>query len=77
MIANTLDDRGRAGISDCEALAGDSAEERFPAGRAVKHNVADQDIFFGMESRCFRRIDDQFSAGQAFADVIIGIAFER
>src|SRR5579862_3022489 len=51
VIADTFDNGGRSGVADGEALAGDSVEERFPAGRSVEGDVADQNVFFGREAR--------------------------
>ena len=77
VVADAFDDRGRAGVANREALAGDAVEERFAAGRAVESNVADQDIFFRSKAGSARRIDDDAAAGEAFADVVVGLAFER
>src|SRR5271169_6785645 len=44
VVANALDDGGRARIADSKALAGDSVEECFAARGAVKGDVADDDV---------------------------------
>src|SRR5450631_1650521 len=77
MIANAFDDRGRSGIADRKTLAGDSVEEGFAAGCTIESNVADQDIFLGSEAGILRRIDNDPTARQALADVVVGLAFER
>ncbi len=76
VIAEAFDDGGGAGVADGEALAGHAVEEGFAAGGAVEDDVADQDILFGHEGGAARRVDDDAAAGEAFADVIVGIAFE-
>ena len=78
MIADAFDHRGRAGIAHRKALAGDAVEERFAAGRAVEHDVADQEYFLPAANAEFlRRIHNEPSAGKSLADVIVGVAFER
>ena len=52
VIADAFDHRGRAGVAHREALAGHAVEERLAAGRAVEHDVADEDVFFGHERGC-------------------------
>src|SRR5450755_427296 len=77
MIANPFDDCGRAGIAHGKAFTGDAVKEGFAAGRAVERNIANQDIFLGSEAGILRRIDNDPAAGQALADVVVGLAFER
>ena len=36
----------------------------------------DDDVFLGREGGTLRRVDDDLAAGEAFADVIVGVAFE-
>ena len=47
VIADALDDRGRAAVAHGEALAGAAGEERAAAGRAVEDGVADDDLLVG------------------------------
>ncbi len=49
VVADALDDGGRPGVPNREALAGDAAEERTPRGRAVQHGVADDHVLLGDE----------------------------
>ena len=53
VIADAFDDRGRAAVADGKSFAGDAADESFAAGRAVKRDVADDDVFFRVERRRF------------------------
>ena len=76
VIAHAFDHRRRAGVAHREPLARHAVEERLAAGRAVEHDVADQNVFLRQERRVARRIDDQLAAGKSLADVIVGVAFE-
>src|SRR4029453_6734382 len=58
-------------IADREALARDSAEVGFAAGRAVEHHVADQDVLLGHEGGLAGREDHQLAAGGALAGVVV------
>ena len=51
VVADALDDRGRAGVAHAEALADDAAEVRLAAGRAVERDVAGDDVLLGDERR--------------------------
>ena len=62
-----------------EAFAGDAAEIALARDRAVHHGVADDDRLFRHDARVLRRLDDDASAGEALADIVVGVAddFER
>src|ERR1700722_20235091 len=64
-------------ISNGKALAGHAVEKCFATGSAVESDVADQNIFFGGETGFARRVHYDAAAGQAFADVVVGLALER
>ena len=51
VVADAFDDRVRAAVADGEALAGDAADVRLAAGRAVERDVADDDVLLGDERR--------------------------
>src|SRR4029077_3387023 len=68
--------RDRAGVTHREALAGDAAEIAFALDRAVHHRVADDDGFFRHDAGIPRRLDDDASARQALADIVVAFAFE-
>ncbi len=76
VVAHAFDHRGGAGVADGEALAGDAVEEDFAAGGAVENDVADQDAFFGQEAGGLGRIGDDAAAGEALAEIVVGVAFE-
>src|SRR5688572_8752460 len=76
VIADALDDGLRAAVAHAESLGGAAAEERAPARRAVQRDVADQHVLLGLERRALRRINDEPTARQALADVVVAVAFE-
>ena len=49
VIADAFDDGERAAVAHREAFAGDAAEVRLAAGRAVERDVADEDVVLGDE----------------------------
>ena len=77
VIADAFDDRQGAAVAHGEPLAGEPAEVRLAARRAVERDVADEDVVFRDERRPARRIDDDLPARQALADVVVGVALER
>ena len=78
VVADALDDRGRAGVAHAEPLADDAAQERLAAGRAVEDDVAGDDVLLGDEVgvRRRRRAHDEPAARQALAEVVVGVAVE-
>ncbi len=77
VISQALHHGRCAGIAHGESLAGHAIEVSLTARRAIEHDVADEDVLFRQEGGFARRIHDQPAAGQSFADVIVGVAFER
>ena len=75
MIANAFNNRRGAGIAYGETFACDSVQEDFATGSAVENDVADEDAFFRQEDGVWR-VHDDASAGESFAEVIVGVAFE-
>src|SRR5262249_5121737 len=75
VVADTLDHRRHAAVPHAEALAGEPAEKHLAAGGAVERHVADDDVVLGLEGRAAARIDDHPPAGEALAEVIVGVAF--
>src|SRR6185503_11613939 len=76
VIADAFDDGLGAAIAHAESLGRAAAEERAPARGAVQRDVADQHVLFGLERRVLRRIDDEATARQTLADVIVAVALE-
>ncbi len=76
VVANPFDNRNGAGIAHREALARHAAEIAFAGDGAVKHRIADDDGFFRNEADLLLRLHDELAAGQALADIVIGLARE-
>src|SRR6266850_2145577 len=64
-------------VADRETFSRHPADVGFAAGGSVKSDVADDNVFFGDKSGSFGWMNNNFAARQAFADVIVGIAFEE
>src|SRR5439155_20260741 len=77
VVADRLDDGLSPGVAHAEALAGDPAEERLAARRAVQRDVADHDVLLGAEGRFLVRAHGQRPTGQALAAVVVGVAEQR
>ena len=76
MVAGALDDGDGAGVADGEALAGDAAEIALAGDGAVEHGVADDDRLFRHDAGVLRRAHDEAAAGEALADIVVGLADE-
>ena len=76
MVADAFDDGADAAVADAEAFTGRAVDVSFAAGRAVEGDVADDDVVFRREDRFPRRRYDDLATRQAFAEVIVGIAFQ-
>src|SRR5210317_1401241 len=76
VIANTFNNGTRAAVSNSEPFRYDSSNIGFAAGGAIKINVTCDDVFFGFKRALLRRIQNNFSTRQAFADKVIRIAFD-
>ena len=77
VVARPLDDGDRAGIAHAETFARHAAEVAFAGDRAVEDGVADDDR--GLRRQLpglLRRVDDDASARQALADIVVGLALE-
>src|SRR3954462_11805105 len=74
VVADTLDDRGGAGVADAEALADDAADEHLAGGGAVQDDVAGDDLLLGGERRVGGRPYGDPATGQSLADVVVGVA---
>src|SRR5262249_22297278 len=76
VVAGALNDCDGAGIADGEALAGDAAEVAFAVDRAVEDGVADDDRFLRHEAAVGGGTDDDASARETLADIVVGVALE-
>jgi len=76
VVPHPLDDRVGAAVAHAEALAGQPADVRFPAGRPVESDVAGDDVLLEEEAGIGGRIDHQPATRQALAEVVVGVALE-
>jgi hypothetical protein len=63
-------------VTDAEPFACHAVDVDFAAGGSVEGDVADDDIFGGDEGGFGRGVEDDFTAAESFADVVVGITFE-
>ena len=76
MITHTLDNGTSARVSDSKALGCNATQIHLARGCAVQHNITCDDVFLRLELGHLGRIDHNASAGQTFANKVIGIAFD-
>ena len=74
VIADTFNNGNGAGIAHGKPFPGDTAEITFPFNRTIKNRIADNDGIFGNDLAVFRRPDDNTSATQALADIIVAVS---
>ena len=76
VVADAFHDGSDAGIADAEALASAAVDVDL-AGRGTIHgDVADDDVVLSFEAGVRRRVDDEFAAGEALAEVVVGVALD-
>jgi hypothetical protein len=63
-------------IADTETFACHAVDVDFTAGGSVERDITDDDVFGGNEGGFGGGIEDDFTAAESFADVVVGIAFE-
>jgi hypothetical protein len=63
-------------VADAETFACHAVDVDFAAGGSVESDVADDDVFGSDEGGFGRGVEDDFTAAESFADVVVGIAFE-
>ena len=76
MIATAFDNSRCTGVSHAESFRRDTSEIRFPGCCSVESYVADDDVLFRNEGHILWRIDDQTTARQSLAGVVIRITFD-
>src|SRR6516162_2087166 len=76
MVAGAFHHGGGAGIAHGEALAADAAEIALARDRPIKHGVADDDRLLRHDARLSGRANDDAAAGEALADIVVGLAFQ-
>src|SRR6185437_820885 len=76
MVADAFDDRGCAGVSNGEALAGASGSKQATGSRAVKSDIAEQDMMRALARGIAFGAQHDLPAAQALADEVVGEPFE-
>ena len=76
VVADALDDRGRARVAHAEPLADQAPEVHLAAGRAVEDHVAGDDVVLRDERGVVGRSNDDPTAREALADVVVRVADE-
>ena len=76
VVAHAFDDGFDARVADAEAFACDAVDVGFAGSRAVEGDIADEDVVFGGKERSAGRVDRDLGAGEAFADIVVGVALE-
>jgi hypothetical protein len=74
VVADALDHRVGAGVAHREPLAHRAADERGTAGGAEQDHVAADDVVLGHVSSGELSEGAARAAGQALADVVVGVA---
>src|SRR5262249_34580003 len=77
VVAHALHYGQDTAVADAEALAGHAAHVGLAAGGAVEGHVADDDVVLGGEAGGAGREHGQLAAREAFAPVVVGVAFQR
>ena len=77
VVADALDDRHGAGVAHGEALAGEAAEERAARAWRRRARCCRRSRSPRRRSGGLGRAHDDGAAGQALADVVVGVALER
>src|SRR5581483_4613604 len=77
MIADAFDDRSCAGVTNREALARASGSQQAAGGRAVKSDVAEQNMMRAFASSVALSTQHDLAAAQALADKVIRQAFKH
>src|SRR5262249_28959391 len=76
VIADALDHRRGAAVAHRESLSGQPGGVELAAGGAVEHGVSDDDVLLRREACSGRGTHDDPAAGEALADVVVGVALE-
>ncbi len=73
MIADTLYNCCCTGITYAETFTCHTVYKCFTAGSTVKRYVTDDNIFIASETSLLQGINNQFSTGKSFSEVIVGV----
>lgn len=76
VVTHALDDGGGSGVANGEAFAGAAVGEEVAATGSVEAGIAEDAVVGRHKAGFVGRADDDFPAGHAFADVVIGFTGE-
>ena len=76
MVAHALHHRAGAGVAHGESLPCHAVDECLAAGSPVEGHIADDDVLFRFERGPFGGIDDDLSAGEALAHIVVAVPFQ-
>src|SRR5690606_36607684 len=76
VVADSFDDRARAGVSHQEAFPYDPGDEHRTRSRAVADDVSSDHILVRGIGRAARWTNDDIASGQTLSHVVIRVAFE-
>src|SRR5262249_19541825 len=76
VVANALNNRADAAVADTETFAREAPNIAFAARRAVKGDIADENVVFRYKRRAAGRIDHNSAARKTLAEVIVGVSFD-
>ena len=76
VVAHALADRRCSGVAHAEPLADLAPQEDLAARRAVPDDVAGDDVVLGGERGERVRMDDDATAGEPLADVVVGVSHQ-
>ena len=76
VVTNTLNNRSSTGVTDTEALSGNTTEEASTLSGTVQADVTDQDVLLGTVDCSARWVDDQATTGKTLTNVVVGVTLE-
>ncbi|MNS90188.1 hypothetical protein D3C72_1242270 [compost metagenome] len=76
MVADTFDNRDRAGVAHRKALTRNTAEIALAGDGAVKNSVADNDRVFRDDTGVFRRAHDDAATRKTLADIVVAVTHQ-
>ena len=76
VIAHAFDNCGRSRVTNTETFTSQTVDISFSTGGTVESYVTDDDILILFISNTLWWINDQFSSGKTFSEVVIGISYQ-
>src|SRR5690606_30767834 len=76
VVTHAFDDRGETGVAYAEPLTDLTAQEDLARRAAVADRVAGDDLLAGVEGGGARRTDDDATARESLADIVVAVTLE-